>query len=216
MYIKLDIHAFAREKLCDEQLKSPYGLYGLEVMQPLGRKINYEFEFLYDSQTQVMDVVNAAKTEIWGNDHKDDWTPEVFAFTVQNERYYIADQTKNFGELVEKYLDRNHTGKIILTVLVSCDAGTICNDGVLRYYVHSHEAGKHNEPHIHVRDLGFHYEASVRISDGEIIAGMLPRKLANKAKNKILSDQEFFAHCWNTMTDGLEIDINHHYGYIGY
>ena len=67
-----------------------------------------------------------------------------------------------------------------------------------------------------MRDAGYEYEASIRISDGEIIAGTLPTKLANKAKDKILEDQDYLYHCWNTMTDGLKIDINHHYGYIEY
>ena len=49
-----------------------------------------------------------------------------------------------------------------------------------------------------------------------IIAGELPSKYAKMAKKKILSDQEYFYNCWNTMTDGLQVDINHHYGYIKY
>lgn len=119
-------------------------------------------------------------------------------------------------EILKKYLDPNNIGTITFSVLVSCDAGGVAREGPLRYFVHSHEAGSHHEPHIHVRDNAYEHEASIRISDGEIIAGELPSKYAKMAKTKILSDQEFFYNCWNTLTDGLQVDINHHYGYIEY
>ena len=80
----------------------------------------------------------------------------------------------------------------------------------------SHESGSHNKPHVHVRDTQYRYNASVSLDDGEVIVGNLPKKLAKLAKKKVLSDQEFFYNCWNTMTDGLKVDINHHYKIIGY
>lgn len=135
---------------------------------------------------------------------------------MDDERYYIDNDGQNFSELLEKYLDPNHTGTIVVGILVSCNAGDVGGVWPLRFYVRSRESGSHHEAHIHVSDIGHQHEAAVRISDGEVIAGKLPRKLAKLAKESILADQEYFYKCWNTMTDGLKVDINHHYGYIQY
>lgn len=215
--IKLEIHAFAEEQLCDDCFDAPYyGINGPEIMQPLSVKRNHIMTFQYDSQTSLRELVDAVKHEIWGDSEAETYAPVDYAFLVHDERYYITDDSQYFMKLLPRYLDPDSTGIITFCILVSCDAGDVAREGPLRYYVHSHEAGKHNEPHIHVCDTGHEYEASIRISDGEIIAGELPRKFAKLAKKKILSDQPYFYNCWNTMTDGLQADINHHYGYIQY
>ena len=216
--IKFEIHAFAEEKLCDECFDDApyYGINGPEIMCPLSVKRNHRMVFQYDTQTSLEDIINAVKHEIWGDSEAQEHAPVNYAFLVHNERYYIADSLKNFLKLLPRYLDPDNTGIITLCILVSCAAGDVAREGPLRYYVHSREAGRHNEPHIHVCDTSHEYEASVRISDGKVIAGYLPRKYEKIAKDKILSDQDYFYECWNTRTDGLQADINHHYGYIAY
>lgn len=135
---------------------------------------------------------------------------------MDGERYYVSDIEHDFSTLKSKYLDPKSTGGIMVGVLVSCNAGDIGGVHPLRFYVRSREAGNNHEAHVHVCDVGHQYEASVRISDGEVIAGKLSKKLAKLAKESILADQEYFYNCWNTMTDGLKVDINRHYGYIKY
>lgn len=214
--VKYDIHSYVEEKLCDQYFDEPYafGIAGPEIMKPLRDKRNTSFVFEYDESTTVNSLICAAKRDVWGN-------PEFrpvntdFAFYANGERYY-PKYSVNLALLLKKYLDRKMTGEITLSILVSHDAGEVASEYPLRYSVYSHEAGKHNEPHIHVRDIGHKYDASVRISDGKVIAGELPPKLEKMAKKKILSDQAFFFECWNTMTDGLHVDINKHFGLIKY
>lgn len=216
--VKLEIHAYAAEKLCDEVFDdSPYyGIHGPEIILPLSRKRGYVFPFEYEETTIAGDVIKVVKQTVWGDNGEPEMAPTYYSFLRKNERYYITDNTHIFRDLLSRYLDPDNTGHITVCILVSCNAGDVGNEWPLRFYVHSRESGSHNEAHIHVCDVGHRYEASVRISDGEIIAGELPAKYAKLAKRKILSDQAYFYNCWNTMTDGLKVDINHHYGYIQY
>lgn len=216
--VKLEIHAFVEERLCDECFDAAphYGINGPEIMYPLSIKRNHIMTFQYDAQTSLRDIINAVKREIWGDSEAGEYAPVIYGFLVHNERYYIVDDSQSLMKLLPAYLDPDDTGTITFCILVSCNAGDVARGGPLRYYVHSREAGRHNEPHIHVRDTSHRYEASVRISDGKVIAGELPRKYEKMAKEKILSDQNYFYECWNTRTDGLQADINHHYGYIEY
>ena len=216
--VKLEIHAYAKEKLCDGHFDNPpfYGINGPEIMAPLGSKRGQTMCIEYDDDTRVEDVMNAVKYEVWGCDGEGDGAPISYSFLVGGERYYISDSELKFSELIPKYLDPSNTGTITVGILVSCNAGDVGEAWPLRFYVRSHESGSHHEAHVHVRDVGHQYEAVVRISDGEVIAGKLPRKLAKLAKESVLADQEYYYKCWNTMTDGLRVDINHHYGYIQY
>lgn len=216
--ICLEIHAYARERLCDRYFDDApfYGINGPEVMFPLSQKRGYTCSFQYDATTCVGEVIDFIKMIIWGSIKDDVPAPVSYSFLCKGERYYVHDGEHNFLDLLTAYFDPNGTGIVTVCILVSCDAGEVATEKPLRFFVRSHEAGSHHEPHIHVCDTGHEYEASVRISDGEVIAGKLPRQYAKLAKKKILSDQAYFYHCWNTMTDGLQVDINRHYGYIQY
>lgn len=216
--IELEIHACAEEQLCDQYFDDPpfFGINGPEIMLPLSKKRGQAVICECNEQTRVADIINAVKRDIWGSDGEPEWAPVSYTFLANGERYYITDNKCDFSTLRHKYLDPKNTGVITVGILVSCDAGDVGGVYPLRFCVRSREAGNHHEAHVHVHDVGHQYEASVRISDGEIIAGKLPRKLAKLAKESILADQEYFYNCWNTMTDGLKVDINHHYGYIKY
>ena len=216
--VKLEIHAYAEDQLCDECFDDPpfFGINGPEIMLPLSKKRGHVFVCEYHEQTRVVDIINAVKREIWGDDGEPKCSPTSYSFLVDGERYYVSDIEHDFSTLKSKHLDPKSTGVITVGVLVSCNAGDIGGVHPLRFYVRSREAGNHHEAHVHVCDVGHQYEASVRISDGEVIAGKLSKKLAKLAKESILADQEYFYNCWNTMTDGLKVDINRHYGYIKY
>lgn len=218
--INLEIHAYAEERLCDEVFDSPpsYGILGPQIMVPLLHNRNKSFAFLYDDKTKVDEAIAAIENQIWGNDVSrfKEFSPLQYYFMYNNERYSVSNPSHSFQDLLMKYFDPKDTGAMTAYILVCCDAGDVGTQWPLRFYVNSHEAGRHHEAHIHVRDVRHRYEASIRISDGEIIAGKLPAKLARLAKEKILADQEYFYYCWNTMTDGLKVDINHHYHITNY
>lgn len=82
--------------------------------------------------------------------------------------------------------------------------------------MHSREEGKHNRSHVHVRTTSYEYEVSIDIENGEVLAGKMPGKQLRCAKEKILSDKNYFMKCWNELTDGLQPDIDKHYGYLKY
>ncbi|MPM46233.1 hypothetical protein SDC9_92931 [bioreactor metagenome] len=216
--IKIEVHAYAEEKLCDECIDDApfYGIIGPEIMLPLSKIRGQILTFEYDNQTTLNDLKNAIFFFVYGDTNVDDSLPISFSFLVGGERYYFGEDTAKLSFIVSKYLGTEHSGQIVVCLLVSCDAGDVATEWPLRFFVHSRESGSHNDAHIHVCDTGHQYEASIRISDGKVIAGKLPSKFERLAKKRILSDQDYFYDCWNKKTDGLKVDINHHYEYIQY
>ncbi len=217
--VLIKAHAFAEEKLADKVFsQSPhYGIVGPEVMEPLARWRNQTLAVSYQEDTTVKQFQEGIDINIWGFPAQQLLIRPRFSFEYKNERFEIDNPDAVFLNLIEKHLDPERTGSITVCYLVCHDAGRIkTTECVLRYYVYSHESGKHNEPHVHVCDTANEHKASVRIADGKVIAGKLPGRLERIAKNEILSKQDFYYDCWNTLTDGLRVDINHHFGYIEY
>lgn len=221
MYINVLIkaHAYAEERLLDKCFDEPphYGIVGPEVMAPLARFRNKSFNIAYEEGTTVSQFRESVDTRIWGFPSTHLLFQPQFTFEYKDERFEVENHAAIFSLLLSKYLDPEHTGIITVCYLVCHDAGRVGPDeGKLRYYVHSREAGKHHEPHIHVKDVEERYEASVRISDGKVIAGNLPNRYQRIAEKEILNNQDYYFNCWNTLSDGLKADINHHFGLIQY
>lgn len=215
----IQAHAYAEEKLFDRCFLEPphYGIVGPEVMAPLAQNRDHTFVVHYDEYTTVSEFQESIDGLIWGFSSKELLCRPRFTFIYQDERFEIDDPSSSFAFLLHKYLDPESTGTITVCYLVCHDAGSVGpNEGRLRYYVYSHEAGKHQEPHIHVKDAEHNFKASVSIATGEIIVGSLPGKYRKIAKKEILSKKDYYYNCWNTLTDGLKVDINHHFGYIHY
>lgn len=214
--LKIETHAYAEEQLCDEVLNPELlddidscGILEPEVILPLRRNHYCKLDFDYERNTKLREVVQFVLDKIGSIDEY----LEV-AFLYGEERYWIEDSTIEFQQVVDKYLDPLNTGEVKVAIFVSMDAGTVCEEGQLRYFFNSHEAGRHNKPHVHVSDTS--HEASISLFDGEVLAGELPKKLLKKARKKISEEQKYFVDCWNTLTDGLRVDVNHHFGYINY
>ena len=133
------------------------------------------------------------------------------------KRYSISNYDANLSELLKKYLDPQNTGSIRVSFLACADAGEVLAQKNLRYIMHSREGNKHNNPHVHVRDIHTRQEASISILDDFcVLAGSLPKKELKAARHTIKEKQEFFIESWNTLTDGLNIDINHALHLIDY
>ena len=214
--IKYETHFFFNEKLHDEYFELGDCIYGKEIVELLKRKRVSSFLLEYDQNTTLLDIINAVRCDLGVDNEKFLGMPFYYYFQNKCERYYINDYEQVFCKVAEKYLLDSDEQTITISVLLSCDAGAVATVHPLRFWMNSHEGDRHKKPHVHVTDNQHQYRASVCIDDGEIIAGNLPSKLAKIAKKKILSDQKFFYKCWNTMTDGLSVDINKHYGYIDY
>lgn len=213
-----EVHAYAEEKLCDEQLEpeSDYGINGPDVMVPLAVKRGTTMPFSYSENTTVGELLEAIKSEIWEEPDDDFIAPVKYGFLHEGERYYVENENANLRLLLKNYLDPEGTGNITACLLVSCDAGAVFERYPLRFFVPSRESGRHHEPHIHVSVAGKDCEASFRISDGKCIVGHLPGRLERLAKETILEHQDYFKKCWETKTNGLIPDINHHLKIIGY
>lgn len=210
--VHIDAHVFAEEKLIDRLFEEPphYGIAGPKVMLPLAQKRGQEVSIEYDANTTVQEIQNVIAEYIWNQPIERLMPQPIFSFVTNSERMYIGDPETNFPFLLGKYLDQKHSNHITVCILVCCDAGAVGpREGELRFFFHSSEAGEHHEPHIHVQHTGHQFEASVKISDGEILAGELPGKFAKKAKKEILDHQQYYYECWNKLTDGLEVDVNH-------
>ena len=217
--LEIEVHVYAGGRLCDEYLvdDTPCGVLAPEAVLPLRRNKKCKLYYSYSESTTAGDAIQAILKRI-ECDREDilDVGEYCVWFLHKTERYQVSDKSITLYSLLRNYLDLEESGKVLVQILVSADAGAICCDEGIRYYMHSHEAGKHNEPHVHVEDTGHNYEASIALSDGRILAGEFPRKLLKKAQKKIYEDNAYFYECWQAKTDGLIPDINHHYGYIKY
>ena len=214
--INYETHFFFNEKLHDEYFEFGNCIHGTKIVEKLTKKRYSSFIFEYDQNTTLLDIINAVRHDLGVDNEEFLGMPLYYYFLNNGERYGVDDFGQAFCKVADKYLIDSSKQTITISVLLSCDAGAVTTVHPLRFYMNSHEAGSHNKPHVHVCDNQHQYSASISIEDGEVIAGRLSNKLAKLAKQTILSDQKFFYNCWNTMTDGLRVDINKHYGYIDY
>ena len=214
--IKLEIHVFGNERLNDDCYENGKSIHGTKIISLLKEKRDSVFTFKYSESSTLGDILAATKKELGVDTTEFELYPLSYSFLANGDRYYIEDEESMFQRVLQRYLKPNDKNEITVGVYLSNDAGAVGFAAPLRFYVNSHENGRHFKPHIHVCDVGYEYQASISIEDGEVIAGKLPRKLEKIAKKEILSKQEFYIDCWNTLTDGLRIDIDHHLGIIQY
>ena len=214
-------HVYAEEQLQDELLDEKLGddidscgIIGPETILPLRQNRNPKVLFEYTGTTTVRDVVDVV-FDTFGYTEQDTVVLPRIAFLCGDIRYWIDDIDANFENLVEKYLDSQKTGEIHVAAYVSGNAGRICEEDGIRYFMNSRERGKHHEPHIHLLALDSCEEAVIIIKTREVI-GDFPRKLIKKARKKVEQNERFFLEQWNVLTDGLKVDINRYFGLINY
>ena len=133
----------------------------------------------------------------------------VPCFLIDGQIMHIIPTEYTVYEFLSQIANKSNVKALFI---VSNAAGAAFRDEGLRYYFHSHEAGKHNKPHVHVDYL---HEASgtYDILTGERINGDIPIKKDKIIRKKILDNQEKMIEWWNYRTDGIMIDINHAFGY---
>lgn len=219
--IKIESHVYSQESLRDEMLDESLGndidscgIIGPEIILPLRKNRNFEVLLEYTDDTTIQEVVDGICNKFGFLDFDEPFYPRV-AFISDNIRYWIDDFDAKFKTALNNHLDREKHGSISAGVYVSADAGSICEEDGIRYYMNSRERGKHHEPHIHLRSLDSCEEAVIIIKTGEII-GDFPRRLIKKARKKVSENKEFFLDQWNVLTDGLKVDINRYLGLINY
>lgn len=119
----------------------------------------------------------------------------------ENEELTVADALALYtaGEEVSAF------------ILLNNQAGEVmrgCDDG-LRYFFHSNEGTRHNEPHVHVSYRNDKH-TTIRIKDGRVVPqGILPPKAERRAVKRVLENREKFLEYWNTLTNGIHFDLNY-------
>ena len=135
-----------------------------------------------------------------------------YSYYIKSEYDFIEIENSNIkmADFLERFSIKNILN---LYFVFSAYQGDIWREGQIRYYMPSHEAGSHNNPHVHVivnRD----YSSTIDIETGKILAGKIPSKYKKKITDKIMNNQIFLLECWNNMTDGLKVDINYRFGNV--
>lgn len=217
-------HLYAEDELQDWAFNDTEncGILSPEEFGALWNHRDYEVPFSYDEETTIGEVLKFI-TNVLIEDIYDDDDQFFFSryfkrvyFLGGTERYHPNDNTAVFQSLLEKYFDPEQTGIVHIEILASIDAGNIWRENSLRFDMHSHEGNRHNEPHVHVWDKQSDEEASISLSTLIILDGSLSSKSYKKAKSIIRNNQDYFITCWNDLTDGLALDIDHHLGLINY
>lgn len=213
----IEAHAYAEEKLCDETFEVPgFAIAGPESMEPLVSWRGRELEVTYSDDMTIGEFRDSIVQHIYGKRFDEIPGYVKFTFTVGHDRAEINDPDRNFATLLQKYIDPQETGAMKVCFLVSHDAGVVYTENRLRFYMNSKEGNKHNQPHVHVKDVQHEFAASLDLFTGKVLAGDMPAKLKKEAKRIISDKRDFFIQCWNLYTDGIRIDINHGLGLIQY
>ena len=219
--LQIETHVYEEDHLRDEILEASLGddvdscgIIGPETIFPLRRNRTPKVLFEYTGITTVQDVVDAVY-DTFGYAEQDTVVLPQIAFLRGDVRYWIDDIDANFENLVEQHLDPQKVGVIHIGAYVSANAGNICEEDGIRYFMNSRERGKHHEPHIHILALDSCKEAVIIIKTREVI-GDFPGKLIKKARKKVEKNERFFLEQWNVLTDGLKVDINRYFGLINY
>lgn len=217
--VRIDAHIYAEEKLCDDFFYNPSVVRYIsppKLMLPLlefrGKIISVNVE----DNSSIAAFERILKTVIWGNNWRRISAGVETFYSVGQYRAEIVKRRVKFKSLLDEYLDPAQSGLINISFLVNEDAGEVLTVDNLRFYMHSNEQG-HNIPHVHVLDKNTYNECSISIIDGKKLTDSEFRsKDLRNAQRIIKEKQEFMFYCWNTMTNGIKIDINHQLGFIKY
>ena len=219
--LRVETHVHAEGQLQDHILDESLGddidscgIVGPEIIIFLRKNRNPRIRVAYTDSTTLQDIVNLVYNQYGFHELDEFFRPSV-AFLHGGIRYWIDNKNAKFKPLVENHLDSEKTGEISVAIYVNANAGCICEDEGIRYYMNSRERGKHNEPHIHLCSVNSCQEAVIIIRTREII-GEFPRKLKKKAKENVAANERFFLEQWNVLTDGLKVDINRYFGLVNY
>lgn len=181
-----------------------------KVMGHYMDRSKFSFECICDDKTSIENLEKIIVKRLGFN-----WEmfKNAYVYTYMslgNELVRLVNRKLDIKALSKHY---EIVDKLQIYFVFSNQAGEIWNDNGLRYYMHSKESGKHNNPHIHV-DYKHECSVSICLYDGSVLDGSIPSKMLRIAKKRILENKKFLLECWNKMTDGIKVDINHYFGII--
>lgn len=178
------------------------------IKQILKKDSVLNIECPIDKETTVADIQNIICSRM--NKYVGNLCSSCPCICTKSQQDFI--RIENLLIKIEYLLNKFDIKDIFYLYFVfSAFQGDVWREGQIRYYMQSHESGRHNQPHIHVNISG-QYNSSINILTGETLAGEVPQKYRKEVENKIKNNREFLIFCWNNMTDGLKVDINYRFG----
>lgn len=227
--IHITVHAYAEEKLRDEVLvlhSGNYGLPGKEIVAPLRRINGKEFSIRnIEADFSIRDLwdwVDERIYEIGAKFKTDPVLTLADEFSVI-QKYLVFNGLRYSIDSAEKpviyHLQRmgwSMDDTIEIQLLLCMDAGEVFRDDGIRYYMNSREAGKHNEPHVHV-EIRHESSGSFSILTGKKLSkGRIKSTDIRKIQKMIENRKEDLVRYWNEHTDGRTVDLNQALGLTKY
>jgi len=221
LHVKIEVHFYSGDESHDDQIDKRlqgYGLYSPGFYKQILKFYNQTIEVEFDDEITLGGFKKLIYDKIWDNYNGIIDGSMEFFFVTSEARFTIDNPDLSFCNVLDKYIDPQFVGFIRIGIYVCEEAGQFEKDGDLRFFFHSREKGKHNEPHVHVCDVGRNFEASMSVLTGELITKntKMPRKYQIQAKKFILEHKVKFAKGWNMHTDGINIDLNNLFGLSNY
>jgi hypothetical protein len=168
-----------------------------------------QFDFNYDDGSTFDDLVKTLFKEIgFIYELAFIYGPLPLNIYVNGLLIYVENMNYNFELFINK---NNVKSDLEIFLIYNSQAGSIWREDGIEYFMYSKEAGKHQRAHVHI-DYKHDYDASIAIDDGEVLDGKIPSKILRVVRDRIEENKEFLYNCWNSMTDGLPVDINHYLG----
>ncbi len=219
--VKIEVHFFSGDESNDDQIDrrmQGYGLYSPRFYKQILSYNNQTIEVEFDDDISLGRFEKLIYDEIWDNYREIIDGSTIFFFVTSGARCTVDNPDLSFCNVLDKYIDPESDGCIRIGLYVCEDAGQFEKDGELRFYFHSREKGKHNEPHVHVYDVGRNFEEPISVLTGDVLTKnpKMPRKYQLQAKNFILEHQVKFINGWNMHTDGINVDLNNLFGLSNY
>lgn len=179
--------------------------------QFIKRNAKFQFMQLFDETTTLHSLYCNVCNKLCISERRLEETGISIPICVRsdNKLIWIKNLDYNMQTFINKMSILDH---MEVFLIYHFEEGEIWRIDGIRYYMNSHESGKHNKPHIHIGYEENGNCASISIEDGTILAGNLPQKIYKIVRNKIISNKVFLLECWNTETDGLHFDINYSFG----
>lgn len=168
-----------------------------------------QFDFEYNQNSLFDDIVKCLFLKIgFIYDVVIENTTLPFYVLIDDMLIEIRNLNYSLNDFLVKYKVEN---ELNIYLIYWNRGGSIWRDDGVEYFMNSKESGSHNRPHVHI-DYKHEKEASVAIDNGELLAGTIPKKILRVVQKRIEGNKEFLFECWNSMTDGLYIDVNHYFG----
>ena len=193
----------------------------LEDIKSMKRYLNEEqmqfltniYEIEYDEKTTIRQILNFLINGLKEYYINHNSVEEMFKDYFLKSRFNIIINKKNIQiydldmrvYMILKYIQKQEIDmSFILEPGGGFDALEQYNG--IKYIMKTHEQGRHNNPHIHVRYSG--EEIIVNIINGQVIEGKMNAKKKKEAIQRIMQNKEELLLLWNTRTDGTPYEVN--------